>query len=138
MNRFLGNEPVLLSVWNRSQSVNTPDAFLGALQLESSDIKQLLETRQSLSKRLCKRSKKSHISGDISISCFEINQSYFTQTDWKLSCIPSTPLESFHKLYKICVTYDIKTGSKFSDESRMLLRHIARIWAIREPYGSFW
>lgn len=132
-----GNSPVLIILWNRSSNPRKPDAFLGLVTLDNSQ----LSTQFAVSE-VQKRTKKSHVSGQLSILFAKLSNDT-TPNPIPLrsiyKSIPMDPYKSFASVMKQSLFNDYLSlnGSEASHPSR-LVDLIAKTWHITREFQVFW
>jgi C2 domain len=137
-------DPITISLWNRPVNPEKTDSFLGCVHLTPTDIVRLSATTQHAELPLEKRTKKSHVSGYLSILVRPLLPQFMdlkTMYQKGLGLIISDPKINYRKLCKSCFEWSfLKTASKEKNSLAPVCRRILEIaipyWRISSTYAS--
>jgi hypothetical protein len=137
-------DPITISLWNRPSNPEKSESFLGCIHLSPMDVVRLSATTQRADLPLEKRSKKSHVSGNLSIHITPLLPKFMdlkTIYQKGLGLIISDPKTNYRKLCKSCFEWNfLKTASKEKNSlvpvCSRILEIVIPIWRISSTYAS--
>lgn len=134
-----------VSLWNKPAEESKRESFLGCIMLSAAEILKISESKEIRTIMLEKRSKKSHISGKISISVLPLTTRHMDMKSLYgkgLNLIASDPKESYRSICRLCYEWSFlkvaesKTSTELAPISQEILKYVSDHWRIRSIYIS--
>ncbi|KAI8916020.1 hypothetical protein EDD86DRAFT_197454 [Gorgonomyces haynaldii] len=124
------DDQIHISLWNKPTK-QTKQAFLGLITLQPT----LYVKDQWF--QLGKRTRKSHVAGQIKVSLTRVTKDNLEE--WMFKCFPLDPTRDYRVLVESCIQYDYNQNapkSLFSSPIESLLSDIRRLWCISPEFDQ--